>query len=632
MAVVWNPCSAKGRGEQRLAALLESFDDEKLRLCFSVDFIPGGREIDLLLIDLDLGVFIIEVKAVPLSAFVSVSPNEWKIKGRDGTESPLRQAYGQFEGLRSYWDGRMKSRLPKICTTACLPEISRYEWLRAFTHDPYATTIASGLLFREDLLDAGTLNERLLKCMLDPPMRTGFKPFPPNQNFLIDFQQLLEPSVPQVATNVDRQRLQAIENVITKQMLEEFPVGGSAFSVFTGNPGTGKTFRLLSIGLSHAYGNKKVLFACFNKTLASDIRRLLSFNEKLKHVSYPVNVVDVYQLAKRSFELNGYPRPESGNPDQWGEMVVKQLRDDFANAIIDTFDTILVDEAHDLMDWQLDLIRLHAAPGATVCLALGKGQELYRDDSSALNWLEGMSSGKKIIRRDLRRNFRNTQAQYYAALAFHKAWPNKLQEVDLVHKSVFEKKHGNRELEFDRQGEPLSYIPIPTLQGEFADGGRNQTELVTAEYLEILQDEIQSIDNDGNAHPVGLLVLVPDANSQHAICVREALKMATSNRPDWSFIDYTDDEKRRTTALSSEIRLCTFHSSRGLEGERVIVFGLEQIASFAERTHVKAENLGFIALSRGVFRTVVVVRSHFVNETHALLKKILITHSGTSAH
>lgn len=47
-----------------------------------------------------------------------------------------------------------------------------------------------------------------------------------------------------------------------------------------------------------------------------------------------------------------------------------------------------------------------------------------------------------------------------------------------------------------------------------------------------------------------------------------------------SFIDYTKEDNRRSVASNSDVRLCTFHSSRGLEGERVIIFGLETIEGY----------------------------------------------------
>jgi hypothetical protein len=626
VAIVWNKCTAKSQGEQRLARLLESLESTKLRLCFSVDFVPGCREIDLLLLHEELGAYIIEVKAVSLQGIESISPNRWKIKGRSTDESPLHQAYSQFEGLRAFWNARMPSKLPQVCTTVCLSEISRHEWEQAFANDEYAISIASGMMFQEDMTDIGRLEAKLDFVMRNPPMRTGRNPWRLTEVFLSSMERLLAPTTRQSATQGDRQRLKAIENGVDRTLAGEFPAGGNVCVVFTGQPGTGKTFRLLSVGVSHCYASQRVLFVCFNKTLASDIRRLLSFDDRISNARFPIDIVDVNQLAKRCFDMNGLPFEATTSADEWGRMVVRHLREMRSDTLMESYNTILVDEAHDMMDWQLDLIRLHAEPGATCCIAIGRGQELYRDDSSSVAWLKTFSSDNKVREVKLRRNFRNTKGQYFAALAFHRAWPDRFLEVDKVYAEVFRHKKGTLEIDFERNGEPLTYYPVPALPGEFDDHSANQMELVSEEFATIIRREIVAIDDDEFSHPVGLLVLVPSETCIQTAWVRTALKKATADRDDISFIDYTDEETRRSSALNSEIRLCTFHSSRGLEGERVLIFGLEQLTLFSQKTNVKPENLGFIALSRGVFRTQVVVRSHFPSESHALIKKILTLH------
>lgn len=622
MADVWRECSGKAIGEQRLARHLKEICDRDAILCFNVDFIPGGREIDLLLVHRGLGAYIIEIKAVPLHAIKSISPNKWQISGRSSDESPLVQAYNQYEGLRSYWDARMKSRLPHIAITACLPEISRVEWTQAFHGAPYPLSLADRMIFREDTIDSNRLTVRLHEIMRNPPIRSGREPREPAGAFLGDLHRLMQPSAPQSATKSDRSRLQVIEKAITNQLRGEFPAGGEKFVTFSGQPGTGKTFRLLSIGLLHAYSNKRVLFVCFNKTLASDVRRLLSFEEKLKHATYGLEALDVNQIALRCFERNGLSYLPSNDADDWGRMVVAHLQELGDSAIHEEYDTVLIDEAHDMQDWQLDLVKMHAAKTATVCLALGKGQELYREETAAVNWLKNMAKLPSVENKELRKNFRNPTEQFFAAMAFHKAWPDKLALVSATYRKLMNNKRQS-ELEFERRGEPLQYIAIPEIPGEFDDLGNAQLELVSDEYAEIIGNEIDSLREDINAHPVGMLVLVPDGSSAAYAWVLEALKKATSKRHGVSFIDYTVDKAKRGSARSEEIRLCTFHSARGLEGERVLIFGLEQIDALARSTNVKPENLGFIALSRGVFRTAAVVRTYYSNTTHVLLREIL---------
>lgn len=623
MLEVWKECTAKSKGEQRLARRLREVCSKDSILCFNVDFIPGGREIDLLLIHRKLGVYIIEVKAIPLHAIKSISPSRWQIANRSSDESPLIQAYNQYEGLRSYWDARMRTRLPVVAVTACFPEISRSEWIQAFKKAAYPLSLTDRMIFREDLVDSDRLISRLENIMRYPPIRSGRNPKSPANQFLSDLHGMMQSSVPQLATESDRARLQAIEKTITRQLSSEFPPGGTKFVTFSGPPGTGKTFRLLAIGLLHAYAGQRVLFVCFNKTLASDIRRLLSFEDKLKLATYELEALDVNQIALRCFERNGLPYLEDGDADDWGRMVVDHLQKLGDAAIRDQYDTVLIDEAHDMQDWQLELIRMNATSTATVCLALGKGQELYRDDTSAVDWLKNVANSIPIQTKRLRKNFRNPTEQFFAALAFHKAWPDNLSQVTLNYQQLVKNKH-QREIEFERRGEPLQYIAVPAIPGEFDNFGSEQLELVSDEYSDIIGSEIDSLKQDVNAHPVGILVLVPDGGSSTYAWVRLALEKATSKRPGVSFIDYTVDKARRGVAKSEEIRLCTFHSARGLEGERVLIFGLENIESLARNTNVKPENLGFIALSRGIYRTAIVVRTFFTNSTHKLLKAILL--------
>jgi hypothetical protein len=424
----------------------------------------------------------------------------------------------------------------------------------------------------------------------------------------------------------DRRRLESIESRVNKELLQEFPPGGGVKAVFTGHPGTGKTFRLLSIGVAHAYKGQKVLFVCFNKTLASDVRRVLSFNQKLNLSDHRPDIVDVSELGTRALDFNCCEPLDEKSYDEWGKMVVSEIQN--KGLFIDSYDTILVDEAHDMKDWQLELIHLHAERNSTICLALGKGQELYRDDSGALRWLEEVSSDKEFISRPLRRNFRNTKAQYFAALAFHEAWPDKFQKINAVYGSIFSRRSTTSELlDFGREGEPLTYIPLPELPGEYEDLGANQDSLLSAEYESILEKELDGLLAEG-ANPDGLLVLVPNNKSLETKWAQSALNRIINKRDGTvALLDYTLDEKRRVSALNHEIRLCTFHSSRGLEGERVVIFGFEKIESLAEETNVKPENLGFIALSRALFRTVVVVRTNYTRPVHSLLKKILTTAS-----
>ena len=628
MHLTLSPCLARSRGEQELASLFESFECPTFRLCFSLGFLPGVREIDLLLADTELGCYLVEIKAVTLDMIESVAPNEWRISGRASTESPLQQAYAQYEGLEQFWNTRMRTRLPFIAITACFPKISRQEWQEAFPARTYAGTITEGLIFRDDLQTLPSLRDRLARVMNAPSIRSGHEPYRLGTKFLAELTEFLAAAKPQHPTEYDRLRLKAIEDGINKGLEKDFPVDGHQFGLFSGHPGTGKTFRLLSIGFFHAMRKRRVLFACFNKTLASDVRRLVGFSEGLNASGRSLICADVFQLAIGIHKMNALPYQQGKSPDKWGESIVVWLRAN-PDAQRGRFDTLLVDESHDMQDWQLELLELLIAPNASVYIAMGPGQSLYRANSAAFEWLKQLSGGRPIREKRLRRSFRNTPLQYAAALAFHQAWPDRLAQVSKTFESVTRPQARNEEFEFERRGAALSYAPIPALAHEFEHEGIRQDELVSTVYAGLIADEVSQMLDQAAGAAVNLLILVPSETGSAVRWVRLALEQVVNNRPGLSFIDYVEESNRRTIALSHEIRLSTFHSSRGLEGERVMIFGLEEIHQVATKAQAKPENLGFICLSRGIFRTTVVTRNYYRTQVHTLMEEVVKVSSST---
>ena len=71
---------------------------------------------------------------------------------------------------------------------------------------------------------------------------------------------------------------------------------------------------------------------------------------------------------------NGLAIDNIGVPyNEWGQLVVEEIRKG-GDIHLDKFGTILIDESQDMQPWQLELIRLHQGPSATVCCAYGRGQ------------------------------------------------------------------------------------------------------------------------------------------------------------------------------------------------------------------------------------------------------------------
>ena len=101
-----------------------------------------------------------------------------------------------------------------------------------------------------------------------------------------------------------------------------------------------------------------------------------------------------------------------------------------------------------------------------------------------------------------------------------------------------------------------------------------------------------------------MLVLVPSENSpEHKWAIGALGKCSIP------FIDYAQNINRRNIAAPELVRICTYHSARGLEGYRVLIFGFERIESLCKSVVSEdITNLGYIILSRSIFECLIAIR------------------------
>jgi len=591
-------------GEAKLAKRLVPMLGEDVHLWFSV-CLPGAKEIDLLLWHEEVGVFAIEVKAVPLDMFESFNLTRCHIGDRKPGRSPHGQAQEASLDLRNYLNAR-KVRPPFIVATSAFPLISRSAWDNHWDSDAITGDFSQRILFREDF-EAGptALRNRLDQIYRNPPSGAGSnQQFSHKANQFTAFDRAIAPpdATPR-PTPSDLDRLKIIESTVAKDWIERVPVFGGAHIGFTGRPGTGKTFRLLQIGANHSSQKAEVLYLCFNKVLAADIRRLLQWGRTTGSAAGCFDVYDVHQLRRLRLEERGLEN--SANEDDLDARCNEAVelleidRDEIA-----TYDTVLLDEAQDLTDWMVRLAELHLKDGGTFAIGVGTGQELYNRGTSER--LTTVMQDAEEFR--LRRNFRNTKETFQAAFV---AYESKLQRTgiksaaekfrtDITERTqgvLFERKEGRFPI--------LEPVPTESLKTEdrsspfFAD---MEQELLANKYAELIADQLQQLDGEG--HPIDLLILVPKEESVEATAAREALRSINQE-----FFDLTQEDSRRAVVPSTAVRLCTFHSSRGVEGHRVLILGFARLLKLCESMAIPPEQLAYIVLSRSVFETVIAVRS-----------------------
>ena len=175
--------------------------------------------------------------------------------------------------------------------------------------------------------------------------------------------------------------------------------------------GTGKTFSILQIAFLHAQEYQKVLICCFNKVLASDIRRILNLqeiinkdNEFYKSIKENIEVLDIYSLITR---LNDdfYDKPFDLALET--ELINNLEKENLNN--YPKFDTLLIDESQDFKLDHFRFLKIVSSANSHLVFSNGKGQEIYQNRDFSENKIENIFE-QKASHLSLRKNYRNVKA------------------------------------------------------------------------------------------------------------------------------------------------------------------------------------------------------------------------------
>ena len=113
-----------------------------------------------------------------------------------------------------------------------------------------------------------------------------------------------------------------------------------------------------------------------------------------------------------------------------------------------------------------------------------------------------------------------------------------------------------------------------------------------------------------------ILFLIPSRSSEYI----EWLNVALSNCNIASH-NYINDVNRDTVAADNQVRICTFHSARGIEAKIVVLLDLNTLEE-ANRDLGTTENLLYIALTRSLRETYIVELDGVESASGKMLKQI----------
>ncbi len=603
-------------GEKRFAQALSAIVDDRTHLWFGVDHLPGVGDIDTIIAIPGVGAFVTEVKAVTLDAIDEYGAGVCRIRNRPGTKTPLKQARTAQIQLSQYLrDVAGLRHPPYFFVTAAWPRITRADFLARW-RGPAVAAQAEGMVFAEDLESETSLVAVLERAIQRPPLGGAPARRPDLSDRDIEaVKAAISPLATVEPTLVDVERMKVVETNTRTRRKQYLEPGEPKEVLFRGRPGTGKTFRLLEIAVGHARAGRSVLLACYNMVLAAELRRMLLLDSHARGATSAVDIVDVFQLLRRyAWDESDFDR-SSYNASATN--MVDRLKSSAAPA--DTYGTVLVDEAQDLEPWMHDLLVWHAEPQAEWFVAEGAGQALYRD--SPAQWLTEYTKRAKEAQtvENLRRVFRTAKADFYVAQCTYEQSPDMSGIDDWLQTHPFH--HTNPEPQrvddprlqldlgdldfsdddFDRLGTAPTLSNMPVL----AETMSNSTyrDRVVKAYAALIEEELDLLKRIGS--PGDLAILVPRTNKWSAMGERvcDALRSI-----DVEYLDQVDDSHAKRRPLPADtVRVVTYHSARGVEASRVMLFGLEELGRKVGGTEQRIKNLAYVALSRAKHGTRIVV-------------------------
>jgi hypothetical protein len=359
------------------------------------------REIDFLLLHRERGMLVVECKGRGVRR---TGDGRWMREQPDGSERPMRspfaQAQEQVKTLVTELQARMRGDFPE-----------RFPFVHGHAVAFPFASIADGalpleaqreiVLFADDLADPAAWTERALAFW-----RKAAHPGPPTltaADFTRFRRQVLHPKLHLVETLGARVRA---ESATIRQLSEEQVrvlrgcLSSSRLRV-SGGAGTGKTVLAVEAARQLAARGRRVLFVCFNKALAANVRGALATAG-----DGAIEALTFHELCRRAAVALGRPFEPPADAAEarafWENQAPAALLDALATGKAPRFDAIVVDEAQDFHeDWSSVLEECLADPKTGELLVFfDPGQRIFGRRS-------GLSDAPAAF--SLTVNFRNTR-------------------------------------------------------------------------------------------------------------------------------------------------------------------------------------------------------------------------------
>lgn len=587
--------------------------------------IVGTPDIDAVLVCKQVGLFVIELKNWGLTAIEEIDGVEGitvaeNVK-KSTTKPPWQQAFDTKDAFSNKLRLYPSAKGVWVSPAAALFNISREAFVRKFreksTSPEVLKIISEGVIFSDDLVDGQKFVERLRYVKSHPVYRKAPEKGYDNlrrygDDLIDDLEKFINfKLVPaENPTPSDLQRLRRIEQNEEKELQK---CDLSANMLCWGFAGTGKTV----LGLQAALRRQAAtLFTCFNKVLATDIRRLTSFSSAYREL--PLEVYHTFELIDTCEARLGIPyrlKNSEETVSDWARRrvdVILEVDTVRSHPLSSIWGLVVVDEAQDLQDYAWTVLERICRASTPMFVIDGRKQQLYRTDRAYFLSETLPSRVPECNRKEKKRIFRTTSETFLLGQLFVDCFPH-LEKAKRLWVERYRKQYLRAREEETATQAALFDFELPRGKGsapklrnmwnEFSDANEGDISKFVASLLQNALNSFKEIDGI----PSDILILVPNEDG------------ASKRGPNWKniatkaceflnldFIDYSITQNRNVAHSPNDVRICTYHSSRGIEGYYSLVLGFECLSDVAKQHEEVAAHLGYIALTRSLFDTDVV--------------------------
>jgi thymidine kinase len=616
-------------GEYIVGQTLKEFSNPSLELWFDVNYIAGCTDLDLILSDNQVGLYLIEIKSMKIDSIQEFTMNSFVIRSDIPKQHPVTQLRTGSIKLRDYLKRlpalRDRNQLPFLQTTVLWSEITRAEWTSRF-REPQVSSFHEMCIFKDDLTSYNKLISALQRTWEKPilgvatPQRARCE-----HGDMEAFRKALDPGKHSIKVSQSMSAEIARPVKESKRTADKYELGKKHLVSLQGPPGTGKTTILREIGLKNLVAGARVLHVCFNKVLAADQKREYQILRKGVEEYGFIDVFDIWALYKELGHTGGITTEADVVTN-----VASFLDSDEGKTFV-KYDVILIDESQDLRDDFFKVVEQIARPNASWFIAYGKGQETNNfkaDETHPSPWLADFLS--KADPNILKRSFRNSTKTFLLAQSFWEKFP------DLANGKKWLEEKFSKQISSDNQFE--LDLQVPQTKNDFKIEMLPMGAMRRASIKNLILLAIEDARRANRGEDLLVAVIKPTSKkpdegeapveSSYEL-VKEVLEEVATEHS-LEFFDFVPNENRREVPSIGAIRLVTLQGIRGLSASHVVIFDLLQLEKWTKREGGSIKppivNLTYIALSRSKASTIVAIENSDESEVEPFLFEML-THA-----